>query len=80
MNDEIFFRTTKRKRQTESSTFMPIFFDDLNVTEEAKELCEGNPECILDLVITGDKDIATNTLENEKQTNVTKDTISKINH
>lgn len=75
-NDDSFFRPSRRKRQAEQG-IMPIFFDELNITEEAEMVCEGNPQCIFDLLLTGDMDVAMNTLEHEKQTNLSMETISK---
>lgn len=75
-NEERFFRQNRRKRQAENR-IMPIFFDELNITEEASTACEGNQQCIFDLITTGDMDLAMNTLNLDKEVNKTKETISK---
>ena len=75
MGEETFFRPSRRKRQAEQQ-FIPLFFDELNITDEAETACEGNPQCILDLLITEDMDLAMETLNLDKETNETKETIS----
>ena len=76
MDEVQFFRNNRRKRQAQQ-TFIPIYFDELNITDDIAMTCEGNPQCIFDLLLTGDMDVAMNALEHEKETNLTKDTISK---
>jgi hypothetical protein len=76
MNEISFFYQARRKRQVDSD-FVPLFFDELNVTDEVSMMCQGNQECILDLIVTGDIEVAEATLENERETNATVDTISE---
>lgn len=77
MNDASFFRPRRRRRQAEEREFVPLFFDDLNVTDAVEMECEGNPQCILDLIATGEMEFAMTTLNHEKETNLTEDTISE---
>jgi hypothetical protein len=76
MNEINFFHQARRKRQVDPD-FVPLFFDELNVTDEVSMMCQGNQECILDLIVTGDIEVAEATLENERETNATVDTISE---
>ena len=55
---------------------MPIFFDELNFTSEQVVICEDNLQCLFDLAVTGDMEIASNTLQFEKVTNATKQSFS----
>lgn len=76
MNEDKFFRPVRRRRQADPG-FIPVFFDELNITDEIERTCEGNPQCIFDLLLTEDMDVAMNALNHEKETNVTEDTISE---
>ena len=43
-------------------THQPAFSDELNVTQEVRDACEGNPACIHDSVVTGNVEIGLSTL------------------
>ena len=76
MNDVSFFRINRQRRQI-NQDFVPIFLDELNITEAVKQSCEGSRQCILDLIITEDTEVALDSLTTEKETNMTIETISK---
>lgn len=76
MDEVQYFRNNRHKRQAQP-TFIPVYFDELNITNDIEMTCEGNPQCIFDLLLTGDMDVAMNALKHEKETNLTKDTISE---
>ena len=76
MSDESLFSLDRQRRQV-NQPFVPIFFDDLNVTEAIKDECEGSRQCILDLIVTEVTEVALDSLTTEKETNMTVDTISK---
>lgn len=40
----------------------PVFSDDLNITQEVRELCQESPTCIYDSVVTGSMEIGMSTL------------------
>ncbi len=40
----------------------PVFSDDLSVPQAVREMCQGNPSCIYDSVVTGDMEIGLSTL------------------
>lgn len=40
----------------------PLFSEELNVTEEVREMCQENPSCIYDSVVTGKMEIGMSTL------------------
>lgn len=52
--------------------------DELNVTDDVAMACQGNQQCILDLIVTEDGEVAQDTLELEMETNMTVDTISEV--
>ena len=56
----------RRKRQSFSDfqnvTVDPIFVDELNFTDEQRELCNNDTQCLVDLVVTNDVNIALMTL------------------
>lgn len=65
----------RRKRQSGQSNI--IFFHELNFTAEQRVICEDNPPCLFDLVVTGELEIAMNTLQLEIEANATKESFSK---
>ena len=70
--------SNRGKRQAiQNDTFMPVFFDELNFTAEQRMICEDNPQCLFDLVVTGELEIAMNTLQFEKEANATKESFGK---
>jgi hypothetical protein len=40
----------------------PVFSEDLNVTQEVREMCQENAACIYDSLVTGDMDVGISTL------------------
>lgn len=71
------FKPTRRKRQTTpGDDFVPLFFDELNITDAHRMICEDNRQCIFDLVATGDVTIAVNTLDSQKESNATLEVLS----
>ncbi len=69
----------RRKRRQAPNAYTPTFFDNLNFTNAQRTLCENNRQCLYDLFITQDNDVAQTTLDTEKKTNMTIATLSKIN-
>lgn len=74
-----------RKRQVEGSyndfqnpAFVPIFLDELNFTNDQREICENNLQCLFDLAVTEETDFAMKTLEQEKVANTTVEILSKL--
>lgn len=69
----------RKKRQfTVRDDFRPIFFDQLNFTEEQSTFCKGNRECLLNLVVTNDPEIGASVLEEETTSNITVDQLGKL--
>ena len=80
--ESLFFRPGRRKRQSgqPDAEFVPTFFDELtNITEAQKIICEDNRQCLFDLAVTGDMNFALNTLNHEKDTNATRETLGLSN-
>lgn len=75
--DLFYASTNRRKRQDDQNVFVPLFFDQLNYTREQIVMCENNQQCLFDLVVTGDVEIASNTLKFEKNTNATKESFGR---
>lgn len=72
----MFFNNGRKKRQepgTDPDDFVPIFFFELNPTEEQVAMCGGNENCVFDLVVTNDTEFAERTLNEEKEANETID-------
>jgi hypothetical protein len=44
-------------------TITPTTLADFNVTDEQKDFCDNDDACLFDLVVTGDEDLAMQTLE-----------------
>lgn len=44
-------------------THQPVFFCDLNVSNEVREICQENPSCVYDFVATGSMEIGQFTLD-----------------
>ena len=64
----------RRKRQSdENATYVPVFFEELNFTDEQRMICDNNPQCLFDLAVTDDTEIALNTLEIERDVNTTRE-------
>ena len=61
---------TNRRRITkrQNDDFQPLFFEDLNITEAHRAVCNNNTECIYDLIASGNETLALATLEFEVET------------
>ncbi len=55
--------------------WVPVFVDDLDFTPEQKMVCGENLQCLFDLNVTGEMDIAMETLNHGQETEETRDTI-----
>ena len=44
-------------------THRPLFSGELNVTQVIRDMCQGNPACIYDSMVTGDMEIGLSTLD-----------------
>ena len=66
-----------KRQTTQNNTFIPVFFEELNFTAEQRMICEDNPPCLFDLVVTGELEIAMNSLQVEKEANATKEILGK---
>lgn len=70
-----------RKRQTfedfQNPNFVPLFFDNLTITDEMRTACEEDLACIFDLAVTNDMAFASNTLDQTKVANSTTAILSK---
>ena len=66
----------RKKRQTDEYT--PIFFNELNFTDDQIAACQGNKPCLFDLAVTNDTQFAANTKEAEEIANATMDILSKV--
>ena len=42
---------------------LPVFADDLDVSDGVRDMCQGNPSCIYDTMVTGSNDIGMSTLD-----------------
>ena len=73
----MFFTEDRIKRQARDN-FEPIFFSDLNFTDDQILVCEGNAQCLFDLAITNDTEIGMQTLEEEKGANATIDLLGIV--
>ena len=57
---------------------MPIFLDELDFTDEQKMVCGDNIQCLFDLNVTDEMDIAVQTLNHSIETEETRDVISEL--
>ena len=79
--ESLFVNPARRKRQiTPEDDFVPLFFDELNITDEHRMICEDNRQCIFDLIATENMTVAVNTLDHEKETNATEEVLSMSMH
>lgn len=70
----MFFDANRKKRQLpDDSSFVPVFFDQLTFTEEQSAICDGDEQCLLNLVVTNDTAIGVLTLEEQRTVNTTVD-------
>lgn len=74
---ENLFFDNGRKRRQDSDIEAPIFFEDLEFTEEQQRVCQGNRECLFDFAVTGIADVGISTLNHQKAENVTNDLLSE---
>lgn len=77
-NEEILFRSTNRHKRQVNEEIMPVFLEDLNVTDAVTLVCEGRPHCIFDLLVSGNLEAGMIALNHEKEVNSTQDTISEV--
>lgn len=61
----------RRKRQADGVDFVPIFFDELDFTNDQITTCDGNAQCLFDLVVTNDVEFARKTKEAQETANAT---------
>ena len=77
--DRMFFTDSEDRRKRQAlNEFEPIFFSDLNYTDDQILVCEGNAQCLFDLAITNDTEIGMQTLEEEKEANATIDLLGML--
>ena len=58
-------------------SFVGIAFEDLNITEDQRVLCNNDTSCLYDLAVTGDEEFANTTLEASEEDKRTQAIISK---
>ena len=75
---ESMFRNALENVEIMEDEYTPIFIDDLEFTEEQKELCKDDLQCLYDLVITGEKDIAMDTLATGEEVEQTQAILGKV--
>lgn len=63
----------RRKRQIVEDVNIPIFVEDLNITDEQREFCNDNIQCIFDLSVTEDETVAQATMEIDAETSMTQE-------
>lgn len=66
----------RRKRQADTD-FVPVFFDELTITDDIRVACEGHQQCIFDFAVTGSMEFANATLMDDKAANATKEVLGK---
>ena len=75
--ESLFVNPARQKRQTTpEDDFVPIFFEDLNITDAHRMICGDNQQCLFDLALSGNMALALNTLNHQKETNETKEILS----
>lgn len=84
MQEESLFYYGRRKRQTgenfedfQNSSFVPIFSDELNFTDAQRTICDNNARCLFDFAVTGEIELALDTLQDEKNANISIEALSK---
>ena len=80
LNEQSLFLNQSRRLKRQAPNFNPLFYEDLNFTEAQIMICEGIRECLYDFAITGDPEVALVTLEDQKETNETRDVLSKFSY
>ena len=58
--------------------WVPIFLDELNFTTEQKMICGENIQCLFDLNVTDEMDVAVTTLNHSVETEETREVISEL--
>ena len=77
--NSLFSDAARQKRQTPpTGNFTPIFFSQLNITDEHRSVCGKNKQCLFDIATSGDATLAMTTLEYETEFNKTVDILSKL--
>ena len=71
-----FFQEDRKKRQA-ADDFRPVFFDQLLASNDQIGFCEGNEQCVFDLVVTNDTEVAERTVNEQKEANDTIDQFGK---
>ena len=75
--ESLFVNPRRRKRQTTpEDDFVPIYFEDLDITDAHRMICGDNLQCLFDLAVTGNETIAMNTLEHDEEGNETIEALS----
>jgi hypothetical protein len=69
--------TGDERHKRQATEFVPVFLDELTLTDDQRNACENNVECLFDLAVTGDMDFANNTLMEGKEANATIEVLSK---
>ena len=63
----------KKRGTTTEEPFVPVFFDQLTFTDEQSAICEGDEQCLLNLLVTNDMEVGILTLEEQRTVNTTTD-------
>ena len=58
--------------------WVPIFLDELDFSDEQKMICGDNIQCLFDLNVTDEMNIAVTTLNHSIETEETRNVISKL--
>ena len=74
-NTESLFFNPNMGGKRQADDFSPIFFDNLNITDEQIGLCGGSELCLFDFAVTGEVEIAENILETEENATKTEETL-----
>ena len=72
------FRNALENVKIMEDEYTPTFIEDLEFTDEQKELCKDDVQCLYDLVITGEKDIAMDTLAIGEEVEQTQAILGKV--
>ncbi len=76
--DNFLYLNNSGQRNKQEEDFEPKFIDNLNVTDEQRAFCNDNMECIFDLVVTGQEDIAKNSMEFDAETSTVQEDLGII--
>ena len=61
--DESLFRVPAQSTQLRRQTYTPIFIEDLTFTDEQREVCNNDEQCLYDFAVTGERSVAMDTLD-----------------